>query len=309
MILLASAGGSATLIGTIATKSEWALWSLSGIWGMLSSPLYPGISTLASRIAVSGKESRALTFTTVLITPWYGLGIITSGQIASKDTNLAAYFLLLIAILAFLLSLFLTHLRLPAEPFTAKKQAVSWTKLLTFIPAAFGQTFGPGLVSLLILRYAKVFLHINPITVGLFGLLSGSLAVALLPFLSRWVDRKDFVWPLISGPSLLGLAMFILGFAESYAHLTLASVTAGLGFSLMISGWNGYLARNLPQSNRAAFWGAIMTIEGLGVAIGPTVGSYLWYLLGPKSPFLAGGFVLLSVSLFYAYLFLRGGKK
>jgi len=44
-----------------------------------------------------------------------------------------------------------------------------------------------------------------------------------------------------------------------------------------------------------------MTVEGLGVALGPVVGGALWEAFGPHIPFLVGGFIFLGLSLFYFY--------
>ena len=46
-------------------------------------------------------------------------------------------------------------------------------------------------------------------------------------------------------------------------------------------------------------WGVFMTIEGLGMATGPLVGSWLWDRFQPSTPFFFAGFVLLVMMTFY----------
>lgn len=308
IVLLASLGALITLLTTYVLANVWVLWLTSAIWGVLTSPLYPGLSTLASRIAIPGKESRALSLTAVLLMPWYGLGIVGTGQLASRQPELGLFVTLLLSTTALLLAFSLGSLCIPAEKSLSRTHRSSWLNILAFMPSAFGQTFAPGLVSLLFLRYAKDYLSVEPILVGLIGLLGGGLALALLPLATRWVDQKGFAQPLVVGPALIGIAILGLVALPKPFLLVPLSLTAGAGFGLLMAGWNGYLAKKLPQHNRAAFWGAIMTVEGIGVATGPTVGSYLWETLGPQSPFQLGGLVFLGVSLYHIFLFLRGER-
>lgn len=100
--------------------------------------------------------------------------------------------------------------------------------------------------------------------------------------------------------------MLWLGFASTLAEVAFLALVAGFGYSLFMPGWNGFLAKNLPQENRAAIWGGLMTVEGLGVALGPAVGGVLWELFGLRAPFLVGGSLFLALGLFYALVFRRG---
>jgi MFS family permease len=142
--------------------------------------------------------------------------------------------------------------------------------------------------------------------VGGLLLLGGGLAFGLLPFTGRMVDKRGYRLSLILGLALLGGVMLRLAQVPPLQEVFLLAVVAGLGFSLFMPGWNGFLAKNLPQENRAAIWGSLMTVEGLGVALGPVAGGALWEAFGLHAPFLAGGGIFLGLSLFYALVFGRG---
>ncbi|GAB5601739.1 MFS transporter [Thermus sp. FJN-A] len=301
---LAALAGFLALSLTPGAKAAWILWGLALFWGLFMSTLYPGLMTLASRIAVPGREARALSFTFTLVLPWVGIGLVGVGQVAQRHPEAALGVLLVAQGVALLLTLSLFRFRIPIP--RSARTPYPYGRLLLFLPAAFGQTFAPALVSLFILRYAKESLGLEPIALGGLLLLGGGLAFGLLPFTGRLVDRKGYRLALVGGLALLGLVMLRLALGPAWAEVVLLTLLGGLGFSLFMPGWNGFLARNLPEENRAAVWGGLMTAEGLGVALGPALGGVLWEAFGPQAPFLAGGAVFLALSLLYALLFGRG---
>jgi len=300
---LAGGVGLLVLLLTPQAEAAWILWALAILWGLSLSTLYPGLMTLASRIAVPGREARALSFTLTLVLPWAGIGLVGVGQVAQRHAEAALTLLLLAQGAAFLLTLSLLGFRIPLPP--PKREAYPWGRLLLFLPAAFGQTFAPALVSLFLLRYAKERLGLEPLALGGFLLLGGGLAFGLLPFTGRLVDRRGYRLALLGGLFLLALVMLRLSSAKSLPEVALLAVLGGMGYSLFLPGWNGFLAKNLPEENRAAVWGGLMTVEGLGVALGPAVGGLLWEAFGPQAPFLAGGATFLALGVFYALVLRR----
>ncbi|BDG16446.1 MFS transporter [Thermus brockianus] len=296
------AGGVGLLVLFLTPQAEaaWILWALATLWGLSLSTLYPGLMTLASRIAVPGREARALSFTLTLVLPWAGIGLVGVGQVAQRHPEAALTLLVLAQGIALLLTLSLFAFRIPLPP--PKREAYPWGRLFLFLPAAFGQTFAPALVSLSLLRYAKERFGLEPLALGGFLLLGGGLAFGLLPLTGRLVDRRGYRLALLGGLFLLGFAMLRLASTQSLAEVALLAVLGGVGFSLFLPGWNGFLAKNLPEENRAAIWGGLMTVEGLGVALGPAAGGVLWQAFGPQAPFLAGSAIFFALSLFYAFV-------
>ena len=83
-VTLAAATGLLALLLTPRADSAWILWTLGALWGLTFSSLYPGLMTLASRIARPGMDARALAFTLSLVMPWVGLGLVGVGQVAQR---------------------------------------------------------------------------------------------------------------------------------------------------------------------------------------------------------------------------------
>lgn len=144
-VTLAAATGLLALLLTPRADSAWILWTLGALWGLTFSSLYPGLMTLASRIARPGMDARALAFTLSLVMPWVGLGLVGVGQVAQRHPLQALYLLLAAQGLALLVALSLVRFRIPVPP--PSRERYPLYRLLLFVPAAFGQTFAPGLVS------------------------------------------------------------------------------------------------------------------------------------------------------------------
>ncbi len=302
MVSLGASVGLWVLLLTPGLDRPSALWTLSALWGLFLATNYPGLMTLASRMALPGREARALSFTLSLLFPWIGLGVVGVGQVAGRHPEGALRLLLLGQGLALLLVLSLVRLRIPLP--RGEKAPTPWRSLLLFVPLAFGLTFAPGLVSLFVLRFARENLGLEPLGVGAILALAGGLAFLLLPLTGRLADRRRPYLPLALGTGLLGLVMLGLGQKPPLLGVLALALLGGLGFSLLLPGWNGLLARRLPQANRAALWGGLMTLEGLGIALGPLAGGFLWEARGSEAPFLLGGLVFLALSLYV--LWLRG---
>lgn len=299
-VTLAAATGLLALLLTPRADSAWILWTLGALWGLTFSSLYPGLMTLASRIARPGMDARALAFTLSLVMPWVGLGLVGVGQVAQRHPLQALYLLLAAQGLALLVALSLVRFRIPVPP--PSRERYPLYRLLLFVPAAFGQTFAPGLVSSSSCASPRRSSASSPWPWGP-PRPGGGAAFLLLPFTGRLVDRRGYQAALVLGLFLLALVMARLGTGPHPYELPAAALLGGLGFSLFLPGWNGLLAKNLPQENRAAIWGSLMTVEGLGLALGPVAGGLLWEAFGLRAPFLAGSGIFLALSLLYLLLF------
>lgn len=199
VLSLAASAGLAVLLFMPNVQAPWQLWALALFWGLSVSTLYPGLMTLASRIAVPGREARALSFTLTLVMPWIGVGLVGVGQVAQRDPEGARLLLLLAQGGALLLLLSLLRLRIPLPQ--RRREAYPWGRLLYFLPAAFGQTFAPALISLFLLRFGMERFGLEPLYLGGLLFLGGGVAVLLLPLTGRLVDRRGYRLALVGGLS------------------------------------------------------------------------------------------------------------
>lgn len=134
--------------------------------------------------------------------PWVGIGLVGVGQVAQRHPEMGLHLLLWGQALALGLALSLVRFRIPVPPPSRERYPLS--RLLFFLPAAFGQTFAPALVSLFLLRFAKERLGLEPVQLGVLLLLGGGLAFGLLPSPGAWWTGGATAWPWWEGSAFWG---------------------------------------------------------------------------------------------------------
>jgi len=294
--LVGGATGLLALLITSHTQSPLLLFGLSLVWGISLSAIFPGLLTLSSQVAVQGREGRAVTLTNMLTAPWTGLGVFGIGFLTKVDPELALSILEWLQVAVMLIGLSLIFRPERVRP--PRQELYPWRRLLLFIPAAFGQTFAPALFSFYILKYAQS-LGLSIFWIAVLVVVGGVISTVLLIWTGRHADRKSPRELLIVGLLLIGLAMFGLGLKPGLPVLLPLAVIAGVGFGCFGPAWNALVVRLLPENNRAAAWGTLMTVEGLGHATGPAVGGVLAAAIANNAPFIAGGTIMLLLSMFY----------
>lgn len=305
MVTLAA---SATLLVMLALPwygAAWALWLASVVWGICLSAVNPGMMTLSSRLAQPGREGRALTYTGTLIAPFIGLGWIGGNALVQQEVGIAAagWALMALAVVAVLTSLPALFIR--ENLHFGKQELYPWRKLLIFLPAAFGQTFAPNLVGLVLAKYADTQLGLAFWQQAVLLGLGGAVVLVGTGILGRIPDRRGPRYPLVIGVVLVGLAMLGLAQKPGFSEILLLALLGGCGMALFGPSWNALVVRLLPQQNRAGIWGTLMLFEGLGYGLGPTAGTFLWETFNPTTPFLLSGVIWLMLAVFY-WLALRG---
>jgi len=295
------------LVGLLAVATlphgpiPWMLL-VAGLWGALVSPLWPAILTFISRDSHRGHEARAVTLATALIAPLLGLAMLATGYLARQEPLAAYRYLLMGAGLLALVALSLAGLKAPAPQI---RETYDWRKLFMLMPAAFVQTLSTGVLSpVLFLFIARVDLSIPRLAFLI--AIGGGAALLVLAWSGHRADRGEPRKLLVPGLFLAGLGLGAVGvlslaFGPTWGVLLLSGLLIGVGYGLFFPGWNGLVVRSLPETDRAAAWGVIMTLEALGFAVGPTLGGLTWDLFGPAGPFVTGGILMGLVGGYYLW--------
>jgi MFS family permease len=298
MATLGSSIGLLALLWVPKVQSAGALLALSAVWGLCLSAVFPGLMTLSSRMAVEGREGRALTLTSMMVVPWIGIGGIGGGLLAKSHPELALDILTGSQFLALLMALSLIFRPERVPP--AKQEFYPWTKLLIFLPAAFGQTFAPTMLGFLLFPFAKAINLSGGWIVAVVA--AGALPLLALPLTGRFADRRNPQILMIFGLGLMGLAVLGIGQMPTLSTLFILAMLAGSGMACFMPGWNSFVVKLLPEGNRAAMWGTILAVEGLGNAMGPVAAGTLAKYFGIGTPFAVAGSVLMVLSVFYVLL-------
>lgn len=323
------------------THFGWII-AASALLGAGTSPLWPCVITGATEVAGDRTPGTIMSVVYMAWLSGVGLGPIVINFFV-QDTYGAAFRLLIIIMIAVVLvTLFLpgklfnvqakpaslrqTKTSDPMVPANAKaaaamkvrsrlerirqyfaevKRSVSVSRLL--FPAMFAQTFSLGLLTPVLTLYARTVLQLTPNQYSLLLLSGGIVTVGLLIPVGKLVDRWGTSWFLHIGFSLSAATLIVFTYFTSVSALFVLVGLLGIGYALIIPSWNALIASAIPHEKRGAIWGFFLTIEGLGMIVGPIVSGKLWDLLGPHAPFLTSGFVL--VLLFVLHLSISLEKK
>lgn len=169
-------------------------------------------------------------------------------------------------------------------------------------PAMFTQNFALGLLTPVLTQYARTVLHLTPQQYSMYLVAGGAVTVLGLIPVGKWVDRFGTKWFLHVGFLTAAVSLAVLGYTRSLPLVLLIVAFVGIGYACIIPAWNALIAQAIPKAERGAVWGFFLTIEGLGMVFGSISSGKLWDKLGPHSPFLVSGAVLLL--LFVLHLFI-----
>lgn len=313
----------------IATTSQY-IWTIAGsaLLGLGTAPLWPCVITGTTEVA--GEESKG-TIMSVVYMAWLsgtGLGPVVINFFI-KDNNYSMAFRLLIGCMTIVV---LVSLLLPRKPGVTgtkhenvQRTAQAHTSLLQKItaylgevrrsmnvsplmfPAMFAQTFALGILSPILTLYAKEELKLTSFQFSMFLIAGGAITVICLVPMGKLVDRFGIRPFLIAGFSISAVTLLFFTFVRSMGLLYVMVAALGVGYAFIIPSWNALIASAIPPEKRGAVWGFFLTIEGLGMIVGPIVSGKLWDVYGYHAPFLVSGSCL--IILLVLQMFISIGKK
>ncbi|EYB68683.1 major facilitator superfamily transporter [Deinococcus phoenicis] len=312
-------GGALLSLAALAllplAHSLWLLVLIAALHGAGFSAMWPGTMNLTADAAREGYQGRALTFVSLTVMPLVGAGFLLFGAVAGRTDRLP--YLLALGVQALgLLAALAVPLRAPrppapveADPVEAEaappaapapqaRVRVAARALAPLLPAAFMQTLTLTLLGPLLFTLAPS-LGVN--YWGMVGILAvgGAVAYGGLPLTGRVADGGHARLAVTLGFALLGVALALFATTPPVWTLYPLAALAGVGYAFIMPGWAALVTGTLPEAERPAAWGALMTVENAGTALGPLVGTFAYAHLGVPGPFLAGAALALTTAAAY----------
>ena len=314
----------------LATQQElnWII-TASVLLGIGTSPLWPAV--IAGATESIGVQAKG-TLMSIIYLSWLsgiGLGPIVINFFIHYSYDAAFRLLIVLMTLVTLLALFLPGklkrstnqdrseedgqpLKLDIsrrerviQYFVNVRNSLTMSRL--FYVSLFAQTFALGLITPVITLYARSVLQVTPFQYSSLLAFGGGVAVVALIPMGKLVDKYGTRWFLHIGFPLGGLTLLVFTFNQDLWLLYLLVATLGIGYSMIIPAWNALIAEAVPEKERGAVWGFILTIEGTGTILGPLASGRLWDQLGFHAPFVTSGCVLLL--LFVCHIFISTEKR
>ncbi|MFD1676989.1 MFS transporter [Alicyclobacillus fodiniaquatilis] len=169
-------------------------------------------------------------------------------------------------------------------------------------PGVFVQTFAIGVLLPVLVLYARNVLHLDSRMYSYLLLTGGAAAVLLQVPMGRLVDKYGYRAFLVTGFLLAAISLPIIGGLHTVRYIFLAVILFGGSYALILPSWNVVVAQCITEDRRAVMYGVFMTVEGLGMAVGPVVGTELWNAFGPSAPFDVAAVILFIMSVFYGMM-------
>lgn len=314
----------------MATTSQY-LWMIVGcaLLGFGTAPLWPCVITGTTEVA--GEDGKA-TIMSVVYMAWLsgvGLGPVAINFFVGENRYTIAFRLLIACMtVVVLVALMLprksstrdvaldkavTHSKSEKAPLAQRisaylsevRRSLSVSPLM--FPAMFAQTFALGILTPILTLYAKEVLKLSSFEYSMFLVAGGAVTVICLVPMGKWVDRRGIRPFLITGFTISAAALLLFTYAKSMTILYVLVALLGIGYAFIIPSWNALIASAIPPEKRGAVWGFFLTIEGLGMIVGPIVSGKLWDVYGYHAPFLMSGSVL--VLLLVLQMFISIPKK
>ncbi|MFD1732602.1 MFS transporter [Deinococcus malanensis] len=169
---------------------------------------------------------------------------------------------------------------------------------MPLLPAALMQTLTQALIGNWLFRMAPKFGLEYWDLVALL-VVGGAVAFGSMPFTGRIADRGRARLAVTVGYALVALGLAGFAFMPPVWTLFLLAACTGLGYAFLTPGWAALVAQTLPEAQRPAAWGVLMTVENGGFAAGPLLGGLALQQAGVRGPFALGAVLALITSLGY----------
>ncbi len=302
-VMLAGAALSLLALGVMsAAHTAWVLLLCAGLHGVGFSAMWPGAMNLTADATRDSHKGRAVTAISLGVMPLIGTGFLLLGALAGRPRALVFAIILSVLTGALVCALFvpdrLRRDRAARRPGRRARLKVALGALAPLFPAAFMQTLTMTLLGPLLFT---LYRDLGLTYWGMVALLGtgGAVAFASLPLTGRVADGGHARLAVTLGFGLLGLGLGGIATTPPMWALFVLAALVGVGYALIMPGWAALVTGRLPEAERPAAWGALMTVENVGTSLGPLVGAFAYRTLGPTGPFEAGAALALITAAGY----------
>jgi MFS family permease len=228
------------------------------------------------------------------------LGPIAGGFLLSRVTYGSA-FVVCFAIVALALVLVIAFVREQrAAHDTAPRESQPWRTLAQQMNATLIRllviglllTLAIGMMLPLISLFGRDVLHVSTDIFALILIPPGIITGALIIPAGHWADRRGRHAPLVAGLILIAIPFAGAPLSTHPITVSAGATLAGLGYALLVPAWNALVMDWIPENARGLFLGAVATAQGIGLAVGPSLGGALWEHIGVYAPFEAAALFL-----------------
>lgn len=306
--------GFTGLLLMVTTHSAWILIGASACLGAGLSPIW---IICMSQVKEDNRAQRMGT----LYVYWMaglGLGPVTMNLIIGRSLPLALWMIVLFLAAGWVIAAFVhlektTVTRIHAS--LGEQFGTLWDKVKKggfLLPGMLLQTTAGGMLVPFLTSYAVKYLGLSHSQLSVVLLTGGAGVVLLLVPMGKWFDHAGGRWFLVLGFGIFSMALFGLTGVSTFGGAIGLALLLGCAYAALLPSWNALMARYIPEDAAGISWGLLFSIEGLGVVVGPLIGSWLASVGNELLPFRVSAILFGVISVVYllspARLFARREK-
>jgi MFS family permease len=189
------------------------------------------------------------------------------------------------------------------RPFAALVRQVN-PILLALLLVGLVLTLALGIMIPLISLFGREVLHVSPDALALILVPPAVAAAVLIIPAGHWADRHGRYRLVVSGMVLVAVPFAGAPMSTDPMIVSAGATLAAIGYALLAPAWNALVMDWIPTTARGFFLGAVATVQGIGFAVGPSLGGVLWEKIGVYAPFEVAA-VLLGIGV---AIMLRGAR-
>jgi DHA1 family multidrug resistance protein-like MFS transporter len=301
MLLLGVLFSALPLLVMPRIESPALFLALNAVNGMGAGFTWPAIYAAVADAYGRDRYGLVLGIINMVMLGGIALGPIAGGFLLSRETYDAAFTsCFIIVALAFVLVVAFVRERRAAWARRAQAETLPWRTLAEQMNATLRRllviglllTLAIGLMLPLISLFGRDVLHLAPDKFALVLIPPGIITAALIIPAGHWADRHGRYTPLIVGLSLIAIPFAGAPLSIDPIIVSMGATLAGVGYALLVPAWNALVMDWIPENARGLFLGAVATAQGIGLAVGPSLGGALWERIGEYTPFEAAALFL-----------------
>ena len=295
MLLLGVLFSALPLLAMPRVESPALFLALNAVNGIGAGFTWPAIYAAVADAYGRERYGLVLGIINMVMLGGIALGPIAGGFLLSRETYDAAFMsCFIIVALAFVLVVaFVREYRAARERDAAQAESLPWRTLAEQMNATLRRllviglllTLAIGLMLPLISLFGRDVLHLAPDKFALVLVPPGILTAALIIPAGHWADRRGRYTPLIVGLVLIAIPFAGAPLSVDPIIVSMGATVAGVGYALLVPAWNALVMDWVPENARGLFLGAVATAQGIGLAVGPSLGGALWERIGVYAPF------------------------
>ncbi len=312
---------------TLLFSLPWALlglstflWSRSGVilllgailFGLGCAPVWPAVVSTLVEHSPSDEQAETLSSIFVAWLMGIGSGFVLINLFFHLGPKLLITVLLGIfcvpVLMAFNLRKWISRKR--ANKVSGPRRHLIQTirevwNLRVLLPGSFAQTLAISMLVPLLFPFIRGVYGLDQTAYGLLFLVVGAITVTLMVPVGKLVDRLGYRLFLVTGFFLAGALLLAISGYPRPLLIYPYGILLGISYAFILPSWNGLLAHLMPSSVRGSLFSIFMSIDGLGMALGPVIGGKLGDTYGFHSTFAVSATILFVMAFFYLLLLSR----